>query len=96
MPKKNITFNYFKVNEVYHDENDNEIKFRPFSLEKILSFLLKKDYQKIKKPYKQESARLQTIKYDEKNKLWELQFLRLRSIFSAGLADDEGDFESLV
>ena len=96
MPKKNITFNYFKVNEVYYDGNDKEIKFRPFSLEKILSFLLKKDYQKIKKPYKQENARLQTIKYDEKNHLWELQFLRLRNIFSAGLADDEGDFESLV
>jgi hypothetical protein len=91
MKKRKVHFDYFQV---FCEKEENDV-----IIEKKLdiSGLLKKAMTLKPKEttydFRGEKARIQKVEYDQKNKVWEIQFLRLREISPPGVAKEDGTFE---
>ncbi|WP_432400888.1 DUF6731 family protein [Wukongibacter sp. M2B1] len=91
MDNKKVQFDYV---EVFCEKkvNNKDIEEK-YDLTGVFKKALKLKPKQTTKDFRGEKARMQLIKFDDKNKVWEIQFLRLREHCPPGIADDEGEFE---
>ncbi|SHH05686.1 DUF6731 family protein [Tepidibacter thalassicus] len=95
MANKYVQFDYFQIFCAIKNENGDIIENRydiTGILEKASTLTAKDTTQN----YRGEKARIQTVKYHDSDKVWEIQFLRLRENCPPGIADEDGEYEIIA
>lgn len=91
MKDKIVQFDYYRVFSKFI--KNRKVETKEFDLNGLFEKLEKKTPLDTTSSYRDEKARIQTLKFDSEKKLWEIQFLRLRETSLPGIADDDGEFE---
>lgn len=89
---RTIQFDYLSV-YCQKLEDSNVVTEKKYDLTGILEKAALIESKDTTYDYRGEKARIQKVKYDKNNGVWELQFLRLREICPPGVAKDDGTFE---
>lgn len=90
MSNKNVQFDYFTI--YTRKVDNNKVTEREFDITPILEVLKGTDVAETTRECMAEKARVQHLEFDEVNKIWEIQLLRLREVNIPGIADDDGAY----
>lgn len=93
MAQKTVRFDYFETWCKESVIENNTVKEYKIDISSIFERALILEPKETMRPYREEKARVQSVKNNNSNNLYEAQLLRLREVNLPGIANDGGDYK---
>ncbi len=91
---RGISIDYYEV-WAYINDGTGKYNETKYDIAEIFELLSESDCTQRTFEYKEEKVRVQEVKYDKQNEIWEIQLLRAREYIQPGVADDTGNYDIL-